>query len=48
MKSSPLSRLGTKAARQTDANPQRLQPKTATELDALLPAILDRAFKGKL
>ena len=27
---------------------KRLQSKTATELDALLPAILDRAFKGEL
>ncbi len=25
-----------------------LQPETAAELDALLPAILDRAFKGEL
>jgi hypothetical protein len=25
-----------------------LQTKIATELDALLPAILDRAFKGEL
>lgn len=27
---------------------RRLQAETATELDALLPAILDRAFKGEL
>jgi hypothetical protein len=27
---------------------ERLQAETATELDALLPAILDRAFKGEL
>ena len=27
---------------------KRLQPETAAELDALLPAILDRAFKGGL
>ncbi|MEJ7594171.1 MAG: restriction endonuclease subunit S [Planctomycetaceae bacterium] len=27
---------------------QRLQSETAAELDALLPAILDRAFKGEL
>jgi type I restriction enzyme S subunit len=27
---------------------KRLQAETATELDAMLPAILDRAFKGKL
>jgi len=27
---------------------KRLQAETATELDALLPAILDRAFKGHL
>jgi len=27
---------------------KRLQEKTAAELDALLPSILDRAFKGKL
>ena len=27
---------------------KRLQNETATELDALLPAILDRAFKGEL
>jgi hypothetical protein len=28
--------------------PKRLQAETAAELDALLPAILDRAFKGEL
>ena len=28
--------------------PERLQAETAAELDALLPAILDRAFKGEL
>ena len=27
---------------------KRLQAETATELDALLPSILDKAFKGKL
>jgi type I restriction enzyme S subunit len=27
---------------------KRLQTETATELDALLPSILDRAFKGEL
>ena len=27
---------------------KRLQAETAAELDALLPALLDRAFKGKL
>jgi type I restriction enzyme, S subunit len=27
---------------------KRLQSETATEIDALLPAILDRAFKGEL
>lgn len=27
---------------------KRLQGKTAAELDALLPALLDRAFKGEL
>lgn len=27
---------------------KRLQTETAAELDALLPALLDRAFKGKL
>ena len=27
---------------------KRLQTETAAELDALLPAILDRAFKGEL
>jgi len=27
---------------------KRLQAETATELDALLPAILDQAFKGEL
>ena len=27
---------------------KRLRAETAAELDALLPAILDRAFKGKL
>jgi len=26
----------------------RLQVETAAELDAMLPAILDRAFKGEL
>jgi hypothetical protein len=28
--------------------PNRRQAKIAAELDALLPAILDRAFKGEL
>jgi hypothetical protein len=28
--------------------PHRLQSETAAELDALLPSILDRAFKGEL
>ena len=28
--------------------PKRLQAETAKELDALLPATLDRAFKGEL
>ena len=27
---------------------KRLQAETAAELDALLPALLDRAFKGEL
>jgi hypothetical protein len=27
---------------------KKLQAQTATELDALLPVILDRAFKGEL
>ena len=27
---------------------KHLQAETATELDALLPALLDRAFKGEL
>jgi type I restriction enzyme S subunit len=27
---------------------KRLQAETATELDALLPSILDKAFKGEL
>jgi type I restriction enzyme S subunit len=27
---------------------KRLQAETAAELDALLPSVLDRAFKGKL
>lgn len=27
---------------------KRLQTETATELDALLPSILDRAFRGEL
>jgi len=27
---------------------KRLQPETAAELDALLPSILDKAFKGEL
>ena len=27
---------------------KRLQAETATELDALLPAVLDKAFKGEL
>ena len=27
---------------------KRLQAETAAELDALLPAVLDRAFKGEL
>ena len=34
---------------QVEVDPlKRLQAETATELDALLPAILDRAFKGEL
>ena len=28
--------------------PKRLQAETAAELDALLPALLDRAFHGEL
>lgn len=32
---------------QVDA-PKRLQAETAAELDALLPSVLDRAFKGEL
>jgi hypothetical protein len=31
-----------------DCRQEPLQAKTAAELGALLPAILDRAFKGKL
>jgi type I restriction enzyme, S subunit len=27
---------------------KRLQPETTAELDALLPSILDKAFKGEL
>jgi type I restriction enzyme S subunit len=27
---------------------KRLQNETATELDALLPSVLDKAFKGEL
>jgi hypothetical protein len=27
---------------------KRLQAETAAELDALLPSVLDRAFKGEL
>ena len=27
---------------------KRLQAETATELDALLPSVLDKAFKGEL
>jgi len=34
---------------QADVNAlKRLQAETAAELNALLPAILDRAFKGEL
>jgi hypothetical protein len=29
-------------------NVKRPQAETATELDALLPAVLDRAFRGEL
>jgi len=29
-------------------HPKRLQAETAAELDAMLPAILDRAVKGEL
>ena len=36
------------SASATGAGQQRLQTETAAELDALLPAILDRAFKGEL
>jgi type I restriction enzyme S subunit len=36
-----------KIAEEVDAL-KRLQAETAAELDALLPAILDRAFKGDL
>jgi len=28
--------------------PIRMQTETAAELDAMLPAVLDKAFKGKL
>jgi type I restriction enzyme S subunit len=36
-------------ALQTEVNTlKHLQAETATELDALLPAILDKAFKGEL
>lgn len=36
-------------ALQADADAlKRLQAEAATELDALLPVILDRAFKGEL
>ena len=28
--------------------PERLQAETTAELDALLPAVLDKAFKGEL
>ena len=28
--------------------PKRLQAETAAELDALLPSVLDKAFKGEL
>ena len=30
------------------ARPEKLQAETAAELDALLPSILDKAFKGEL
>jgi len=34
---------------QTEVNKlKRLQAETATELDALLPSVLDRAFRGEL
>ncbi len=36
-------------ARQIEMGPSKhLKAETAAELDALLPAILDRAFKGQL
>ena len=42
-------RLAELVALQAEADAlKRLQAKTAVELDALLPAILDRAFKGEL
>jgi len=40
-------RIGPRAASALDAL-KRLQVETAAELDALLPAVLDRAFKGQL
>ena len=49
-----LKRLQTGSAAELDALQaevdalKRLQAATAAALDALLPAILDRAFKGKL
>jgi type I restriction enzyme S subunit len=36
------------ASREEIERAQRLQAETAAELDALLPAVLDRAFKGEL
>ena len=40
-------RTGEKVWRELDAL-KRLQAETAAELDALLPATLDKAFKGEL
>ena len=36
------------AGRYLDILKERLQAETAAELDALLPSILDKAFKGEL
>jgi hypothetical protein len=43
----PSQQIGERMFAEVDAL-KRLQAETATELDALLPAILDRVFKGEI
>jgi hypothetical protein len=43
-----LSGITSRALIRGVGTPERLQAGTTVELDALLPAIVDRAFKGEL